>query len=170
MRCYILLLGLLLFACNDNAPLQTSVTVNVSKAGTLDSLLSKYKKEVIDTLVVTGRINEIDLITIKYMNNLSYIDLQNTNVQGEIIKSHLLDDKSHTKVIKLSNDSLSLRSLYLKDLYANSKDTIPINVAGVISENEILLYSLAEKDHIVALSDPKEFIQSQIDTNKLFNK
>ena len=50
MKYYILLLGLCLFGCKDNTPLQTSVTVNVSKAGTLDSLLSKYKKEVIDTL------------------------------------------------------------------------------------------------------------------------
>ena len=75
MKYYILLLGLCLFGCKDNTPLQTSVTVNVSKTGTLDSLLSKYRKEVIDTLVVTGKINEIDLITIKYMSNLSYIDL-----------------------------------------------------------------------------------------------
>lgn len=90
MKYYILLLGLCLFGCKDNTPLQTSVTVNVSKTGTLDSLLSKYRKEVIDTLVVTGKINEIDLITIKYMSNLSYIDLEETELSTSISKNHIL--------------------------------------------------------------------------------
>lgn len=170
MKYYILIIGLYLLGCNDNTPLQTSVTINVSKAGTLDSLLGNYRKEVIDTLIIMGEINEIDLITIKYMKNLSYIDLQNIKVQGEIIKSHLLDNKSHTKIIKLSNDSLLLKSLYSKDIYANSKDTIPINVAGIISDNGVLLYSLAEKDRIVTLSNPKDTIQSQIDTNKVITQ
>ena len=170
MKYYILLLGLVLLACNDNTLLQTSVTVNVSKAGTLDSLLSKYNKDVIDTLVVTGKINEIDLITVKYMSNLSYIDLQNADVQGEIVKNHLLNNKNHTKVIKLSNDSLLLKSLSTQVLYANSKDTVPLDVAGIVLKDEILLYSLAEKDCIVSLSNTKDSIQSQIDTIKTIPK
>lgn len=170
MKYYILLLGLCLLSCKDNTPLQTSVTVNVSKAGTLDSLLSKYNKDVIDTLVVTGKINEIDLITVKYMSNLSYIDLQNADVQGEIVKNHLLNNKNHTKVIKLSNDSLLLKSLSTQVLYANSKDTVPLDVAGIVLKDEILLYSLAEKDCIVSLSNTKDSIQSQIDTIKTIPK
>ncbi len=170
MKYYILLLVLCLLSCKDNTPLQISVTVNVSKAGTLDSLLSKYNKDVIDTLVVTGKINEIDLITVKYMSNLSYIDLQNTDVQGEIVKNHLLNNKNHTKVIKLSNDSLLLKSLSTQVLYANSKDTVPLDVAGIVFKDEILLYSLAEKDCIVSLSNPKDSIQSQIDTIKTIPK
>lgn len=170
MKYYILLFGLVLFACNDNTLLQTSVTVNVSKAGTLDSLLSKYNKDVIDTLVVTGQINEIDLITVKYMSNLSYIDLQNTDVQGEIVKNHLLNNKNHTKVIKLSNDSLLLKSLSTQVLYANSKDSVPLDVAGIVFKDEILLYSLAEKDCIVSLYNLKDSVQSQIDTIKTISK
>lgn len=172
MKYCILLLGLCLMACNSQkaSDNQTSVTIHISKAGTLDSLLSKYRKEVIDTLVVTGKINEIDLITIKYMSNLSYIDLQNTDVQGEIVKNHLLNNKNHTKVIKLSNDSLLLKSLSTQVLYANSKDTVPLDVAGIVFKNEILLYSLAEKDCIVSLSNPKDSIQSQIDTIKTIPK
>jgi len=170
MKYLMILLGLCLLGCKDNTPLQTSVTVNVSKAGTLDSLLSKYNKDAIDTLVVTGKINEIDLITVKYMSNLSYIDLQNTDVQGEIVKNHLLNNKNHTKVIKLSNDSLLLKSLSTQVLYANSKDTVPFDVAGIVFKDEILLYSLAEKDCIVSLSNPKDSIQSQIDTIKTIPK
>ena len=89
MKYYILLLGLCLLSCKDNTPLQTSVTINVSKAGTLDSLLDKYNKEVIDTLVVTGEINEVDLITVKYMSNLSYIDLEETELSTSISKNHM---------------------------------------------------------------------------------
>ena len=90
MKYYILLLGLCLFACTDNISLQTSVTVNVSKAGTLDSLLGKYEKDKIDTLIVRGEINEIDLITIKYMDSLSYIDLEETELSSSVLKSHIL--------------------------------------------------------------------------------
>lgn len=54
----------------DNTLLQKSVVINVSKAGTLDSLLSKYRKENLDSLVVTGKINNIDMLAIKHIENL----------------------------------------------------------------------------------------------------
>ena len=130
----------------DNTLLQKSVVINVSKAGTLDSLLSKYRKENLDSLVVTGKINNIDMLTIKHIENLSYIDLQRTKVSGEMIKDLLLDNRKHSKTIKLSNDSLLLKSLSLKELYTYS------NAVGVVSENGILLHSVAEKDYLARLS------------------
>ena len=130
----------------DNTLLQKSVVINVSKAGTLDSLLSKYRKENLDSLVVTGKINNIDMLAIKHIENLSYIDLQRTKVSGEMIKDLLLDNRKHSKTIKLSNDSLLLKSLSLKELYTYS------NAVGVVSENGILLHSVAEKDYLARLS------------------
>lgn len=112
----------------------------------MDSLLSKYRKENLDSLVVTGKINNIDMLAIKHIENLSYIDLQRTKVSGEMIKDLLLDNRKHSKTIKLSNDSLLLKSLSLKELYTYS------NAVGVVSENGILLHSVAEKDYLARLS------------------
>ena len=141
----------------NNTLSQKSIVINVSKAGTLDSLLSKYRKENIDSLVVTGKINKIDLLAIRHIENLSYIDLQHTKVSGEMIRDLLLDNKKHSKTIKLSNDSLLLKSLSLKELYTYS------NAVGVVSENGILLHSVAGKDY---LSDFSSF-SSLTDTNKV---
>ena len=129
MKYYILLLGLLLFACNDNIPLQTSVTVNVSKAGTLDSLLSNYNKDAIDTLIVTGIINEIDLITIKYMSNLSYIDLEETELSLSISKNHILVNGNRNRTIKLPNNQSLFYSLNPLNIY--SEDNEPLDIDGV---------------------------------------
>lgn len=99
MKYFILLLVLCLFACNDNTPLQTSVTVNVSKAGTLDSLLSNYNKDVIDTLVVTGKINEWDMITIQNMDSLSYLDLEETTIKYIRPKAFMGNDRIRTVIL-----------------------------------------------------------------------
>lgn len=58
----LLLIGLTFFV---TISLEKSVIIDVSKVGTLNSLLSKYRKENIDSLVVTGKINEMDMITIQ---------------------------------------------------------------------------------------------------------
>lgn len=58
----LLLVGLTFF---DAISLEKSVIIDVSEVGTLNSLLSKYRKENIDSLIVTGKINEIDMITIQ---------------------------------------------------------------------------------------------------------
>ncbi|MBS4867926.1 MAG: hypothetical protein KH091_18075 [Parabacteroides merdae] len=139
----LLLIGLTFFV---TISLEKSVIIDVSEVGTLNSLLSKYRKENLDSLVVTGKINNIDMLTIKHIENLSYIDLQRTKVSGEMIKDLLLDNRKHSKTIKLSNDSLLLKSLSLKELYTYS------NAVGVVSENGILLHSVAEKDYLARLS------------------
>ena len=152
MKYYMLLLGLCLFGCKDNTPLQTSVTVNVSKAGTLDSLLSKYKKEVIDTLVVTGKINEIDLITIKYMSNLSYIDLEETELSTSISKNHILVNGNQNQIIKLPNNQSLFYSL--NPLEIHSKDNEPLDIDGVLlkSKGELFLYSRDHRDSMYIVS------------------
>lgn len=152
MKYYILLLGLCLFGCKDNTPLQTSVTVNVSKAGTLDSLLSKYRKEVIDTLVVTGKINEIDLITIKYMSNLSYIDLEETELSTSISKNHILVNGNQNQIIKLPNNQSLFYSL--NPLEIHSKDNEPLDIDGVLlkSKGELFLYSRDHRDSMYIVS------------------
>lgn len=152
MKYYILLLGLLLFACNDNTPLQTSITVNVSKEGTLDSLLSKYNKEVIDTLVVTGIINEIDLITIKYMSNLSYVDLGETELSTSISKNHILVNGNQNQIIKLPNNQSLFYSL--NPLEIHSKDNEPLDIDGVLlkSKGELFLYSRDHRDSMYIVS------------------
>lgn len=99
MKYYILLLGLCLLSCKDNTPLQTSVTVNVSKAGTLDSLLSKYNKDVIDTLVVTGQINEWDMITIQNMDSISYLDLEESTIKHIRPKAFMGNDRIRTVIL-----------------------------------------------------------------------
>lgn len=99
MKYYILLLGLCLFGCKDNKPLQTSVTVNVSKAGTLDSLLSQYRKEVIDTLVVTGEINEWDMLTIHNLDSLSYLDLKESSIKHIRPKTFIDNDEIQTIIL-----------------------------------------------------------------------
>lgn len=58
----LLLIGLTFFV---TISLEKSVIIDVSEVGTLNSLLSKYRKENIDSLVVTGKINEMDMITIQ---------------------------------------------------------------------------------------------------------
>lgn len=58
----LLLIGLTFFV---TISLEKSVIIDVSEVGTLNSLLSKYRKENIDSLVVTGKINEMDTITIQ---------------------------------------------------------------------------------------------------------
>lgn len=152
MKYYILLLGLCLFGCKDNTPLQTSVTVNVSKAGTLDSLLSKYNKEVIDTLVVTGKINEIDLITVKYMSNLSYIDLGETELSTSISKNHILVNGNQNQIIKFPNNQSLFYSL--NPLEIHSKDNEPLDIDGVLlkSKGELFLYSRDHRDSMYIVS------------------
>lgn len=148
----------------DNTLLQKSIVINVSKAGTLGSLLNKYRKENIDSLIVTGKIDKIDMLAIRHIENLSYIDLQHTKVSGEMIRDLLLDNKKHSKTIKLSNDSLLLKSLSLKELYTYS------NAVGVVSENGILLHSVAGKDYLARLSfDLSDFssFSSLTDTDKV---
>jgi hypothetical protein len=151
MKYYILLLGLFLFACTDNISLQTSVTVNISKAGTLDSLLGKYEKDKIDTLIVRGEINEIDLITIKYMDSLSYIDLEKTKFQVKELKQHLLANGTQTKIMKLPDNQsffYSLNPLEINTTY----DNISISIDGILFKNEMKLYSRGVKDSILILS------------------
>lgn len=152
MRYYILLLVLVLFACNDNVHLQTSVTVNVSKVGTLDSLLSKYRKDDIDTLVITGKINEIDLITIKYMDNLSYIDLEETELSSSVLKSHILVNRNRIQTIKLPNDQSLFYSLNPLDI--KSKDNKPLDIDGVLlkSKDGLSLYSRGTMDSMYIVS------------------
>lgn len=151
MKYYILLFGLFLLACNDNTPLQTSVTINVSKAGTLDSLLNKYEKDEIDTLAVMGKINEIDLITIKFMNNLSYIDMQNAEFPSNELKQYLLAKGNRTQTIKLPKDQslfYSLNPLNINTTY----DYIPISIDGILFKEEMTIYSRGAKDSILVLS------------------
>ena len=152
MKYYILLLGLCLLSCKDNTPLQISVTVNVSKAGTLDSLLSKYNKEVIDTLVVTGKINEIDLITVKYMSNLSYIDLGETELSTSISKNHILVNGNQNQIIKLPNNQSLFYSLNPLEIY--SKDNKPLDIDGVLlkSKGGLFLYSRDHRDSMYIVS------------------
>ena len=152
MKYFILLLGLCLLGCKDNTPLQTSVTVNVSKAGTLDSLLSKYDKEVIDTLVVTGKINEIDLITIKYMSNLSYIDLEETQLSTSVSKNHILVNSNRNRTIKLPNNQSLFYSLNPLNIY--SEDNEPLDIDGVLlkSKGGLFLYSKDHRDSMYIVS------------------
>lgn len=152
MKYYILLLGLCLLSCKDNTPLQISVTVNVSKAGTLDSLLSKYNKDVIDTLVVTGKINEIDLITVKYMSNLSYIDLEETVLSTSVSKNHILVNGNQNQTIKLPNNQSLFYSLNPLEIY--SKDNKPLDIDGVLlkSKGGLFLYSRDHRDSMYIVS------------------
>lgn len=152
MKYYILLLGLCLLSCKDNTPLQTSVTINVSKAGTLDSLLDKYNKEVIDTLVVTGEINEVDLITVKYMSNLSYIDLEETELSASISKNHILVNGNQNQIIKLPNNQSLFYSL--NPLEIHSKDNESLDIDGVLlkSKGELFLYSRDHRDSMYIVS------------------
>ena len=101
MKYCILLLGLCLIACNSQKINEnhTSVTIHISKAGTLDSLLGKYRKEVIDTLVVTGKINEWDMITIQNMDSLSYLDLEETTIKHIQPKSFMGNDRIRTVIL-----------------------------------------------------------------------
>lgn len=157
MRYYILLLGLFLLACNDYTPLHTSVTINVLEAGTLDSLLGEYEKDKIDTLIVTGNINEIDLITIKYMNHLFYIDLQNAKFSSKELKQHLLAKSDQTQMIKLPKDQSFFYSLNPLDINT-TYDYIPISIDGILFKDEMTLYSRGAKDSILILS--------KVNTNK----
>lgn len=152
MKYYIFLLGLLLLSCKDNTPLQTSVTVNVSKAGTLDSLLSKYNKDVIDTLVITGQINEIDLITVKYMSNLSYIDLGETELSTSISKNHILVNGNQNRTIKLPTNQSLFYSLNPLNIY--SEDNEPLDIDGVLLKNKdgLSLYSRSTMDSVYIVS------------------
>lgn len=152
MKYYILLLGLCLLSCKDNTPLQTSVTVNVSKAGTLDSLLSKYNKDVIDTLVVTGQINEWDMITIKYMSNLSYIDLEETELSTSVSKNHILVNSNRNRTIKLPNNQSLFYSLNPLNIY--SEDNEPLDIDGVLlkSKGGLFLYSKDHRDSMYIVS------------------
>lgn len=133
-------------------PLQTSVTINVSKAGTLDSLLDKYNKEVIDTLVVTGEINEVDLITVKYMSNLSYIDLEETELSTSISKNHILVNGDQNQIIKLPNNQSLFYSL--NPLEIHSKDNEPLDIDGVLlnSKDGLFLYSRDRRDSMYIVS------------------
>ncbi len=152
IRYYMLLLGLCLLGCKDNTPLQTSVTVNVSKAGTLDSLLGKYEKDKIDTLIVRGEINEIDLITIKYMDSLSYIDLEETELSSSVLKSHILVNRNRIQTIKLPHDQSLFYSLNPLDI--KSKDNEPLDIDGVLlkSKDGLSLYSRGTMDSMYIIS------------------
>lgn len=152
MKYYILLLGLCLLSCKDNTPLQTSVTVNVSKAGTLDSLLAKYRKDVIDTLVVTGQINEWDMINIKYMSNFSYINLEETKLSTSISKNHILVNGNHNQIIKSPNNQSLFYSLNPLNIY--SEDNELLDIDGVLLKNKdgLFLYSRDYQDSMYIVS------------------
>ena len=101
MRYLLLLLGLCLVACNSQKINEnhTSVTIHVSKAGSLDSLLGEYKRENIDTLVLIGKINEWDMITLQSLDSLSYLDLEETTIKHIQPKAFIGNDKLQTVIL-----------------------------------------------------------------------
>ena len=148
----LLLLGLCLLGCKDNTSLQqTSVTVNVPKAGMLDSLLSNYRKEVIDTLIIMGKVNEIDLITVKYLKNLSFINLEKAEFPSKNLKQYLLANGNQTQIIKLPEDQSLFYSLNPLDINT-TYDYIPISIDGILFKDEMTLYSRGVKDSILIIS------------------
>lgn len=147
MKYHILLLALFLLGCNNhkilkNKQSQTNITINVTKVGTLDSLLGEYRKNDIDTLVLTGKINEIDLITIKFMNSLSYLDLKDAKLPSKALKNHILVSNERNKTIKLPNDQSLLYSLK------------PLDISGVLLKNKdaLYLYSSGKQDSMYIVS------------------
>lgn len=104
MKYLLILLGAFLLSYNNQHRKegQTSVTVNVSNAGTLDSLLGKYEKEKIDTLIVIGKINEWDMITIQQLDSLSYLDLEETTIKH--IQSNTFMGNNNIQTIILPED------------------------------------------------------------------
>lgn len=101
MRWLLILLGVSLISCNNQHVKkdQTSVTVHISKEGTLDSLLGKYEKEKIDTLIVIGKINEWDMITIQQLDSLSYLDLEETTIKHIQSKAFMGNNKIQTVIL-----------------------------------------------------------------------
>lgn len=114
--------------------------------------MSKYNKDVIDTLVVTGKINEIDLITVKYMSNLSYIDLGETELSSSVLKSHILVNRNRIQTIKLPHDQSLFYSLNPLDI--KSKDNEPLDIDGVLlkSKDGLFLYSRGTMDSMYIIS------------------
>lgn len=56
----------------------TTLTVNVEKAGTLRELLTDEQKRTVSHLIVKGEVNEDDLKYMNLMDNLNYLDLKDT--------------------------------------------------------------------------------------------
>ena len=156
MMYYTLLLGLLLLDCNNHKScikqIQRSVTINVDKTGTLDSLLGKYRIDEIDTLIIMGKINEIDLITVKYLKNLSFINLAEAEFSTSILKNHILVNGNRDQTIKLPNNQSLFYSLNPLDI--NSKDNEILDIDGVLLKNKdgLFLYSRDHRDSMYIVS------------------
>ena len=119
-------------------------TINVSTAGTLIDLLGTDNANTVTSLKLSGYLNGTDIFTIRKMNNLELLDIEDANIinggasyyenyttSKDVIGYYFFKDKSNLKMILLPLSVKKIEDFAFEGCSSLVSITIPSNVTSI---------------------------------------